>query len=70
MPLQLADALKSNSCITSLDLSQNHISDEGAQVCYGRPWLPGEGLRRCGTLPALLAGRGLLLLLSPPLRQL
>ncbi|KAG2452581.1 hypothetical protein HYH02_002818 [Chlamydomonas schloesseri] len=29
---KLADALKSNSCITSLDLSQNHISDEGAQA--------------------------------------
>ncbi|PNW74699.1 hypothetical protein CHLRE_12g486550v5 [Chlamydomonas reinhardtii] len=29
---KLADVLKSNSCITSLDLSQNHISDEGAQA--------------------------------------
>ncbi len=27
---QLADALKANCCITSLDLSGNHISDEGA----------------------------------------
>ena len=32
LPTQLVDALKSNTNITSVDLSHNHISDEGAQA--------------------------------------
>jgi hypothetical protein len=31
--LQLFDALKSNSSITSVNLSANHIGDDGVQVC-------------------------------------
>ncbi|KXZ49929.1 hypothetical protein GPECTOR_19g380 [Gonium pectorale] len=32
---KLADLLKSNTCITSLDLSSNNISEEGAQALVG-----------------------------------
>jgi hypothetical protein len=32
LPLQLFEALKSNSSITSVNLSANHIGDEGVQV--------------------------------------
>lgn len=31
---QLFEAMKSNKNVTSLDLSQNSIGDEGAQVMY------------------------------------